>query len=104
MLNDWCQQFPSHSGGGLAFDSDGDLYVSGGRRGELRRHGLRQLGRHPPELANPVTPVNPCGDPVDITSAPGDPTTFDPTDAEGGMLRAQDVRTTGRPDRPRRRR
>jgi glucose/arabinose dehydrogenase len=30
LLNDWCQQFPSHSVGGLHFGADGALYVSGG--------------------------------------------------------------------------
>ena len=30
LLNDWCQQFPSHSIGSLAFGADGYLYMSGG--------------------------------------------------------------------------
>ena len=30
LLDGWCQQFPSHSVGDLAFGSDGSLYVSGG--------------------------------------------------------------------------
>ena len=30
LLNDWCQQYPSHSVGSLAFGADGALYVSGG--------------------------------------------------------------------------
>ena len=29
-VQDWCQQFPSHSVGDLAFGADGALYVSGG--------------------------------------------------------------------------
>jgi glucose/arabinose dehydrogenase len=30
LINDWCQQYPSHSVGSLAFGADGALYVSGG--------------------------------------------------------------------------
>ncbi len=30
MIEDWCQQYPSHSIGALAFGRDGNLYVSGG--------------------------------------------------------------------------
>ena len=30
LIEDWCQQFPSHSIGSLAFGADGALYVSGG--------------------------------------------------------------------------
>ena len=30
LINDWCQQFPSHSIGALDFGADGMLYVSGG--------------------------------------------------------------------------
>ena len=44
---DWCQQFPSHAGGALAFGTDGSCIVSGGDGasfngdrdwGQLRRH------------------------------------------------------------------
>ena len=30
LVNDWCQQYPSHSIGSLALRRDGALYVSGG--------------------------------------------------------------------------
>ena len=30
LLTDWCQQYPSHSIGSLAFGPNGELYVSGG--------------------------------------------------------------------------
>ena len=30
LINDWCQQFPSHSIGDLRFGADGALYVTGG--------------------------------------------------------------------------
>src|SRR5215208_2291400 len=30
LIEDWCQQYPSHSIGSLAFGPDGALYVSGG--------------------------------------------------------------------------
>src|SRR5207237_7124484 len=30
LVNDWCQQFPSHSIGDLGFGADGALYASAG--------------------------------------------------------------------------
>ena len=30
LLNDWCQQYPSHSAGGPRLRPDGKLYASGG--------------------------------------------------------------------------
>ena len=30
LIEDWCQQYPSHSIGDLAFGADGALYASGG--------------------------------------------------------------------------
>ena len=83
LVNDWCQQFPFHPGGGLAFGADGNLYVSAG---EGARWGIWDYG----QLGNPP---NPCGDPPG--NAPG--TTLTPPTAEGGRLRAQDLRTSGDP-------
>ena len=75
LLTDWCQQYPSHSVGSLAFDSSGALIVSGGDGASFNFVDYGQDG----------TPVNPCGDP------PGG--TMSPPDSGGGALRSQDVRT-----------
>ena len=89
LIEDWCQQFFTHSVGSLAFGSDGALYVSGGDGASFgvvarlrRQHG---------------SPLNPCGDPPGGVGA-----TLTPPTAEGGALRSQDLRTSGDPVRPRR--
>ena len=51
LIEDWCQQYPSHSIGTLAFGADGALYVRRRRRRELR---LRRLRRR---TAIPSTPA-----------------------------------------------
>jgi glucose/arabinose dehydrogenase/PKD repeat protein len=79
LIEDWCQQYPSHSIGSLAFGADGALYVSGGDGASFNFVDYGQDG----------TPVNPCGDPPGGTMAP--------PSAEGGALRSQDVRTTSDP-------
>jgi glucose/arabinose dehydrogenase/PKD repeat protein len=82
FINDWCQQYPSHSVGDLAFGADGALYVTGGDGASFNFADWGQDG----------APLNPCGDPpggVGGTQAP-------PT-AEGGALRSQDLRTSGDP-------
>ena len=56
-----------------------------------------QRGGTVPNPADPYTPVNPCGDPVTVTSPPDATPVVDVASAEGGALRAQDVRTTGDP-------
>lgn len=82
LIEDWCQQYPSHSIGSLAFGADGALYVSGGDGASFNFTDYGQDG----------SPVNPCGDP------PGPPgTALTPPTAEGGALRSQDVRTSGDP-------
>jgi glucose/arabinose dehydrogenase len=77
LINDWCEQFPSHSIGALAFGSDGALYVSGG-------DGAAFTGVDYGQIAG-----NPCGDP---------PAGFGgqqfPPNARGGALRSQ---SPGRP-------
>jgi uncharacterized repeat protein (TIGR01451 family) len=82
LINDWCQQYPSHSIGSLAFGADGALYVSGGDGASFNFTDWGQDGN----------PVNPCGDPP---GGPGTPLT--PPTAEGGALRSQDLRTPSDP-------
>jgi glucose/arabinose dehydrogenase/chitodextrinase len=61
LIEDWCQQFPSHSIGNIAFGGDGALYVSGGEGASFTFTDYGQQG-------------NPCKDPPQ----------------EGGSLRSQD--------------
>jgi glucose/arabinose dehydrogenase len=82
LVEDWCQQYPSHSVGSLAFGADGALYVTGGDGASFNFTDYGQDG----------SPVNPCGDPP---GGPGFPLV--PPTAEGGALRSQDVRTSGDP-------
>ena len=79
LIENWCQQFPSHSQDGLVFGSDGALYMSAGDGASFQFVDYGQNG-------------NPCGDP------PGGPgSTESPPSAEGGALRAQDLLTVGGP-------
>ena len=94
LIEDWCQQFPSHSVGTVAFGPDGALYVSAGE-GASFSHGADygQLGGTMPAGGPYPTPPNPCGDPPGgVGGAMTIPT------AEGGALRAQDIRTRGAGD------
>ena len=43
LVEDWCQQYPSHSVGSLAFGPDGSLYASRRRRGQLQHGRLRPV-------------------------------------------------------------
>ncbi len=80
LVDDWCQQYPSHSVGSLEFDEAGALYASGGDGASFTFTDWGQDGN----------PVNPCGDPpVPAGSAQNPPL------AEGGALRSQDLRTRG---------
>ena len=89
LLNGWCQQFPSHSAGSVVFGPDGMLYVSGGE-GASFNAGAQDYGEYggtKPDTINPITPLNPCGDPPGgVGGAMTAPT------AEGGALRAQSFR------------
>jgi glucose/arabinose dehydrogenase len=90
MIQDaWCQQFPSHSIGALAFGPDGALYVSAGEGANFSTgngsFGGADFGQLGGALPKTPTPINPCGDPPG-----GTPT---PPLAEGGALRAQDLLT-----------
>ncbi len=82
LIEDWCQQYPSHSVGSLAFGSDGALYVSSGDGASFNFTDYGQDG----------SPVNPCGDPPGGVGG-----AMSPPGAEGGALRSQDVRTTADP-------
>jgi glucose/arabinose dehydrogenase len=82
LVEDWCQQYPSHSTGDIAFGSDGALYVTGGDGASFNFSDYGQDG----------SPLNPCGDPP--VPAGGVQT---PPTAEGGALRSQDLRTSGDP-------
>ncbi|MFL5825768.1 MAG: PQQ-dependent sugar dehydrogenase [Thermoleophilaceae bacterium] len=79
LVDGWCQQFPSHSVGGLEFGADGYLYAAGGDGASFGYEDYGQTG-------------NPCGDPP---GAKG--TNLTPPTAEGGALRSQDVVTPSDP-------
>jgi PKD repeat protein len=78
LVEDWCQQYPSHSIGGLEHDRWGELWASGGDGASFTFTDWGQDGN----------PTNPCGDPP--VSAGGNQT---PPTAQGGALRSQDLRT-----------
>ena len=61
LIEDWCQQFSSHSLGSLIFGPEGALYVSGGE-GASFKSGSPDYGQFG-GTNGPTTPVNPCGDP-----------------------------------------
>ena len=83
IADQWCQQFPSHSIGHLAFGPDGMLYVTGGDGASFTNTDWGQFGGG----AGSPTPANPCGDPPSPLGTP-----LSPPDAEGGALRSQSPR------------
>ena len=85
LIEDWCQQYPSHSAGTLVFGPDEQLYVSGGDGANFNAVDYGQWGG---SGGSPV-PKNPCGDPFDET--------VNPPIREGGSLRSQDLRTISAP-------
>jgi PKD repeat protein len=82
LVEDWCQQYPSHSIGSVEFGPDGALYASGGDGASFNFADYGQDG----------SPLNPCGDPPTPAG-----TALTPPTAEGGALRSQDLRSNGDP-------
>jgi glucose/arabinose dehydrogenase len=82
LIEDFCQQYPSHSIGSLAFGADGALYVSSGDGASYDWADYGEDG----------IPVNPCGDPPGGVGG-----VMTPPTAEGGALRSQDIRTPADP-------
>jgi glucose/arabinose dehydrogenase len=87
LINDWCQQFPSHSIGTLLFGRDGYLYAGAGDGASFNNVDYGQYG-----ATNAGDQANPCGDPPG-----GVGTALSPPGAEGGALRSQSVRRTDGP-------
>ena len=87
LINDWCQQFPSHSIGTLLFGRDGYLYVTGGDGASFNNVDYGQYGNN-----YAGDQANPCGDPPGAAG-----TALSPPGAEGGALRSQSVRRADGP-------
>jgi glucose/arabinose dehydrogenase/PKD repeat protein len=87
LVNDWCQQFPSHSIGTLLFGRDGYLYVTGGDGASFNNVDYGQYGN-----TYAGDQANPCGDPPGAVGIP-----LSPPGGEGGALRSQSVRRTDGP-------
>lgn len=82
LIENWCNQFQTHSVGTVEFGPDGALYASGGEGANADVVDYGQLGN----------PRNPCGDPPGGVGG-----SMTPPTAEGGALRSQDLRTPSDP-------
>jgi glucose/arabinose dehydrogenase/PKD repeat protein len=87
LVEDWCQQFPSHSVGTLLFGRDGKLYVSGGDGASFNNVDFGQYG-----ATYAGDKANPCSDPPSPSG-----TALTAPAAEGGALRSQSVLRTDGP-------
>ncbi|HYD46841.1 MAG TPA: PQQ-dependent sugar dehydrogenase [Terriglobales bacterium] len=76
LLENWCQHFPSHSVGGIVFDSAGALYIGAGDSASAFDIDYGQRG----------TPPNVCGDPPGSAGSP-----LSIPDSRGGALRSQNL-------------
>ena len=82
LVDDWCQQYPSHSQGQLQFGPDGALYASSGDGAAFSFADWGQDG----------SPVNPCGDPPGGVGG-----ALTPPTAEGGACARRTCAPTGDP-------
>lgn len=86
VLENWCQQFSSHSIGDLQFGPEGALYASGGDGASFSNADYGQFGWPQP---------NECGDPpgnlAEVEAGTSKP--LEAPTAEGGALRALDALT-----------
>lgn len=83
----WCNQFPSHSIGTLAFGADKRLYVGAGDGASYTAADYGQFGGS----AGSPTPKNPCDDRDDAGHGRG--ASLVPASSRGGALRSQSVRS-----------
>ena len=88
LIEDWCQQFPSHSIGDPGLRPRRLPLRQRRRRRELQHRRLRAVRR---TSGSSPTPKNPCGDPPGGRRRQQTPPT-----AEGGSLRSQSPRTCDR--------
>lgn len=80
LLEDWYQQFPSHSIGTIAFGADGWLYAGGGDGASFNGHDFGQWGNPDyPDQRSPLDPLQPTN----------------PASNHGGSLRSQGLEVQG---------